>query len=70
MKTIELKLSITEDLTLKQIIVSYNDTGLENDPELLRMIGSTIVRAVDTNREECEIQYMLNKLNINHNIGK
>jgi len=70
MKSIQLSLSITEDLTLKGVTISYNDTGLESNSELIKILGAAIVRAIDLNSDECEIQDMLNNNNIKNTIGK
>lgn len=66
MKYIELGIFLTDDLGIKSIVIDQNDTGLESDSKLLKKVCIAILESLSLNKQDVEIQDMLNNLNIKH----
>lgn len=66
MKCIEISIFLTDDLRLKSIAIDKNDTGLESDSKLLKKVCISILQSISLNKQDIEIQDILNNLNIKH----
>lgn len=61
---ISLSIILTSDLGIKSIVFNHNDTKLESDSVLLRNIAIAILKAIAINKDDVEIQDLLNSANI------
>lgn len=64
MHIIQLTAELSDDLKLKSVTIDINTTELKNDSELVRQISWTILKSLVANKEDIQIQDMLNDLNI------
>ena len=64
MKHIILDFKFTDDLGLKSTVIDYNDTDLNNDSDLLRMIAFTLLKALHINKDDIVLQDLLNEIGI------
>ena len=63
-KYIDLGFHFTEDLGLKAITFNHNDTHLPDDSKTLELIAIAMLKALHTNKQDMEIQDILNHFNI------
>lgn len=64
MKWIQLSLHLTDDLGIKNVVIDYNDTGLESNSELVRLIAVTLLKSLKLNKDTLAVQDLLNELGI------
>lgn len=63
MKKIILELEISDEMTLKSVIIQENDTDMPNDSTTIRKLGWTIFKACEENKESCAIQDLMSEVN-------
>ncbi len=61
---IQLGISLTDELGIKSIAISYNSTELENDSKLIEKLAFTILKSLKLNKESVAVQDLLNELGI------
>lgn len=64
MKTIVLHVSITEEMKLKEVTFTYNDTGLQSGKILLENIALAILKTLEMDKNQDEINDLLSELKI------
>lgn len=64
MKSIDLQLFFNDDLGLKSVSIGYNDTGLNDDSELLRKVAVVLLKSLHSNSDDVAVQDLLNELGI------
>lgn len=64
MKTIQLTFNLSEDLAMKSIIYSYNDTDLPSNSETLGNIAIAMLRSLNLNKDDLIVQDLLIELDI------
>jgi len=64
MKTIVLHISISEEMKLKGVTFTYNDTGLQSGKDLLESISVAILNSVEMDKHQDDVNELLSKLNI------
>ena len=61
MKTIQLNLSFSDELELKNIIFQDNDTGFNSDKGFLKWIAQGIIDSIECDELTNEAKELLNK---------
>lgn len=64
MKTIVLHVSISDDMKLKGVTFTYNDTGLQSGKKLLEDISTAILNSSEMEKHSDEINELLSELKI------
>jgi hypothetical protein len=64
MKTIQLTFNLSEDLAMKSIVYSYNDTDLPSNSETLGNIAIAMLRSLNLNKDDLIVQDLLIELDI------
>lgn len=64
MPTIQLMINLTDELGIKSIVFSYNDTRLPNNSETLGLIAAAMLKSLSLNNESLLVQDFLNELDI------
>ena len=65
MKMIQITLNLTDELAIKSIFIDENDTGLPNDTTLLENVAIGLIKVINKNRKDLQIQDLLYEANIN-----
>lgn len=66
MKHIILSIELSDELGIKSVTLTHNDTGLKSDSELIKQVAYTILRSYSANKEDVIIQDLLNEVGIKH----
>lgn len=64
MKSVQLTFVIRDDNALHSVVFDNNDTGIPSDSNLLRNLAITLLKSIALNKEDCEIQDVLNQYDI------
>lgn len=64
MKHVKLTIHLSDELTIKQVTIDYNDTELPSDSGLIQKIAFTLLKSISANKDDMKIQDLLNELNI------
>ncbi|MEN6624541.1 MAG: hypothetical protein ABFD50_23715 [Smithella sp.] len=64
MKHIFLSIELSDELGIKSVTLSHNDTGLKSDSELVKMVAYALLKAYTANKEDVMIQDLLNEVGI------
>lgn len=64
MPHISLTFFFNDDLALKSVVFTDNDTQLDSDSKLLYQIAKTLIKAIALNQDSVIVQDLLNELNI------
>jgi hypothetical protein len=64
MKRIQLTFNLTDKLGLRSVEFDYNSTHLPNDSELITKVCFAAIKAVRLNKDDMQLQDLLNELNI------
>ncbi len=64
MKAIVLHIELTDQLTLKSISFTYNDTGIPSGTHLLGQLSKRILESIELDKNNDEINEMLSELKI------
>lgn len=61
MKYLELGIELSDELALKSIIFHCNETGIEGSARLLRLLAIALLKSIEMNKEDIELQDILFK---------
>lgn len=64
MKYINIGITLTDELVLKSVVIYANDTGLESDTNLIRLLSFALLKSLHLNKEDLELQELLRKYGI------
>ena len=64
MKYVELGIFLTDDLGIKAVVIDQNETGLPSNSELIEKVCITLLKSLSLNKEDVQLQDLLNELNI------
>jgi len=64
MKYIQLGITLNDDLAIKSVIIQHNDTGLEDDYKLLKLVSIALLKSVILNEEDLELKDILKECGI------
>lgn len=64
MKKLTITLNLTDDLKVKSIVFEENETGIKSDSELLNNAATAILSLLKSNKDDIEVQELLNDLQI------
>lgn len=62
MKHIKLLYSFTDDLALKEVEFQFNDTGLEDNSDLLKKVSIAMLKSIYHNEDSLAVQDLLNTI--------
>lgn len=69
MKLISLDIVLSDELGIKGVTISYNDTGLPNDSKLIEIVAFTLLKSLNLNKESVAVQDLLNELGIERTLN-
>lgn len=61
---VTLSIDISKEMTIKAVTIEYNDTGMKDDSELITRLAYTLLKSVDANKDELQLQDLLQDLDI------
>jgi hypothetical protein len=64
MKAIEIMLIFDDDLGLKSVKITHNDTGIESNHHLLQQIAWCLLKSLTINKDDLDFKEELFKLGI------
>lgn len=61
---IQLGIHLSEDLGLQSVTIDFNSTELDSDSDLVKRVAITLLKSMILNKEDVQIQDILNKYDI------
>ena len=68
MKYINLGITLTDELGIKSVVIYANDTELESDSGLIKLLAYALLKSMVLNKDDLELQDLLSKYGISKSI--